>query len=325
LRLIVVARASRLRQQPVGGCIAAAALACLLALGCFAAALAALLPPEPSFDFNEALMWGGGHVLQFVNMLLLVATWSLLAAPLIGGLPTAALAAASGLLLLAVLPAPAFYLLFPPFSMEQTRAFTWLQYALGPAAAVMAMGVLQRLPRPWPWREPSFQVLALSMLLFAVGGTLGLFVDGTDTRTPAHYHGVIASITLAFFGLFFFILLPMLRRQPASLRRVRLIVHLFAWGQLAACVGLFIAGGHGAPRKVAGEAQGLVDLVPIIGMGLNGMGGLIAVIGGVMFVWTAGTALLRRAAIAPAVPASVSAGSGLRSGGGRTISRRTRG
>ena len=28
-----------------------------------------------SHDYNEALMWGGGHVLQFVNTLLLIAAW----------------------------------------------------------------------------------------------------------------------------------------------------------------------------------------------------------------------------------------------------------
>ncbi|MBL8666856.1 MAG: hypothetical protein JNM48_05290, partial [Rhodospirillales bacterium] len=86
---------------------------------------------------------------------------------------------------------------------------------------------------------------------------------------------------------------PMLGREAGSPRRQRLILRLFAWGQLAACIGLFAAGGHGAPRKVAGAAQGLHDVVAKIGMGLNGLGGLIAVIGGILFIWTVGSALLR--------------------------------
>ena len=134
------------------------------------------------------------------------------------------------------------------------------------------------------------------MLLFAVGGALGLFVDGADTRTPAHYHGVIAGVTLAFFGLFFSRFMPLLGKPIENLRRQRLILHLFAWGQLAACIGLFVAGGHGAPRKVAGEAQGLVDLAPMVGMAMNGLGGLVAVIGGIFFVWTMAAALLHPAA-----------------------------
>jgi cytochrome c oxidase subunit 1 len=293
LRLLSSVRAASLRRDGVAATVASAALVYLLALSCFGLALRALTGAPFSHDFNEALMWGGGHLLQFVNTLLLVAGWSLLAAPFAGGLPGMPLALSSGLLLLGALPAPAFYFLFPPFSPEQTQAFTWLQYVLGPAAAIVALAVAGRIRRPWPWREPAFLALALSVMLFAVGGALGLFVDGADTRTPAHYHGVIAGVTLAFFGLFFSRFLPLLGRPIANRRRLRLILHLFAWGQLAACVGLFIAGGHGAPRKVAGDAQGLVDLVPMIGMGLNGLGGLVAVTGGILFVWTVASALLR--------------------------------
>jgi hypothetical protein len=105
--------------------------------------------------------------------------------------------------LLGAIPAPAFYFLFPPFSPEQTQAFTWLQYVLGPAAAIMAVALAGRIRRPWPWHDATFLALALSVMLFAAGGALGLFVDGADTRTPAHYHGVVAGVTLAFFGLFF--------------------------------------------------------------------------------------------------------------------------
>jgi heme/copper-type cytochrome/quinol oxidase subunit 1 len=122
---------------------------------------------------------------------------------------------------------------------------------------------------------------------------LGLFVDGGDTCTPAHYHGVIAGVTLAVMGTFWSVILPLLGRAAASPRLVRLQIHLFAWGQLAACIGLFIAGGHGAPRKTAGDAQALVEIGAKIGMGLNGLGGLVAVAGGILFVWMMAQALLR--------------------------------
>jgi hypothetical protein len=294
-RLLASLRPSNLRRDVIAATIAATALACLLAFACFALALRALSETPYSHDFNEALMWGGGHVLQFVNTLLLVASWGLLAAPFIARLPNSALAFSGALLLAAALTAPSFYLMFPAFSAEQAQAFTRLQYVLGPAAAIAAVAVLARVRRPWPWREPAFLAMMLSMLLFAVGGALGMFVDGADTRTPAHYHGVIAGVTLAFFGLFFSLFLPLLGKPIDNRRRLRAILHLYAWGQLAACIGLFVAGGHGAPRKIAGEAQGLVDLAPMIGMGINGLGGLVAVIGGVLFVWTVGSALLRSA------------------------------
>ena len=43
---------------------------------------------------------------------------------------------------------------------------------------------------------------------------------------------------------------------------------------------------------IAGSLN-LNDIVAKIGMGLNGLGGLIAVIGGILFIWTVGSALLR--------------------------------
>jgi len=49
-------------------------------------------------------------------------------------------------------------------------------------------------------------------------------------------------------------------------------------------IGLVLSGGYGVQRKTAGAAQGLVDMERIIGMGIMGLGGLIAVIGGIMFL-----------------------------------------
>jgi len=262
------------------GVIYASALMCLLV----AWALLAHVPP--SHEFYESLFWGGGHGLQFVNTALVIAAWLLLLTRLTGHRPVqpAMIVAAIAILALAAVPMPALYLLFEPFSAEQTQVFTDLQYALGPPAALAAIAMAAALPRPWPWRHPAMACLSLSVLLFAVGGVLGLFVDGTDTRTPAHYHGVIASVTLAFMGVFYTVILPQLARPIPSQKWQKIQIHLFAWGQLLACLGLFIAGGHGAPRKVAGAAQGLEGLVPVIGLGMNGLGGLIAVIGGVVFI-----------------------------------------
>ena len=295
LRLLSAARGPQLKLQPVAAAVAAAAVMLLLATAAFGLALSFQGGLPPSHAFNEALFWGGGHILQFMNTALLIGAWILLAAALPGARPPSAtvLLMALALLLFSVLPAPLFYAVFEPFSAAQTEAFTLLQYALGPPALLAAAAVVQALPRPWPWRQPAFSCLALSIVLFVVGGFLGLFVDGADTRTPAHYHGVIAAVTLAFMGLFYVSFLPRLGCRPPPECWQRRQIHLFAWGQLVACLGLFAAGGHGAPRKVAGSAQGLDGLIPVIGLGMNGLGGLIAVIGGVIFVVLVLAALAR--------------------------------
>jgi cytochrome c oxidase subunit 1 len=68
---------------------------------------------------------------------------------------------------------------------------------------------------------------------------------------------------------------------------------MFGGGQLLASLGLFMAGGYGTPRKIAGGAQNLSDMGAIIGMYLNGIGALIAISGGVMFIWVIARAILR--------------------------------
>ncbi len=68
---------------------------------------------------------------------------------------------------------------------------------------------------------------------------------------------------------------------------------MFGSGQLIACIGLFLAGGYGTPRKTAGVSQGLEAVGAKIGMYMNGIGALIAVIGGIMFIWMVSKALLK--------------------------------
>ena len=132
--------------------------------------------------------------------------------------------------------------------------------------------------------------LMLSVSVFGLGGTLGLFIDGADTRTPAHYHGVLGGINLAFMGLFYAFFLPLMGRGVEATRPVRLSVWFYATGQFLHVLGLFLAGGYGAPRKTAGVAGSIDSLGAQIGLYGLGVGAVIAVIGGVMFVWIAARA-----------------------------------
>ncbi|MBL6928624.1 MAG: cbb3-type cytochrome c oxidase subunit I [Rhodospirillales bacterium] len=279
--------------------VACAAATFLLALICFGLALNELAGEPPSYAFNEELFWGGGHMLQFLSTLLLIGAWSVLARIGLGEdiAPRYVVLGAMIFLVICALPAPFLYFAYPPFSAEQTSAFSGLLWALGPPTLVLAVFAGRTILRrrnsgALPWSDPAFLCLVLSIVVFGVGGVLGMFIDGTDTRTPAHYHGVIAGVTLAFMGLFFTLFLPLLGRTPKGGRAIRFLVWAFAGGQTLASLGLFLAGGYGVPRKVAGDAQGLEEMGAIVGMAMNGVGALVAVVGGVMFIWICGRALL---------------------------------
>lgn len=268
------------------------------ALAAFAAALSLVWGEAPSRLMHEHLFWGGGHLLQFLYCLLMLTGWYMLSRQSLGqGLVDEdVFRLATRLIAAFAMPAIGFYLVFEPFSVLQTEAFRRLQFVLGFPSLLIAIGGLTavlryRKERPLPWHDAAFVALVLSPVVFGVGGLMGIVISGSDTRTPAHYHAVIAGVNLAAMGLLLTYCLPRLARPVPQRTKLRLQIALFGFGQLMASCGLFLAGGYGAPRKTPSGAIDLVDGA-VVGMYLHGLGALFAVIGGILFVVTVLRALL---------------------------------
>ncbi len=263
----------------------------LLALVCIGLAWLRLPAGATLGSYDEQLFWGGGHLLQFVHTMLLLTAWQMLSEQAFEhpALPPRAWRAVCGLMVAAALPGPVLYALHETTGAELRQAFTrlyWIGLPLPPV--IVGAAVLREiLQGPRNWRAPAFLGLVLSLGLFGVGGAMGFFADGADTRTPAHYHAVIGGVNLAFMGLFFAILLPVLLRSGENGRAVRLQFWLYGGGMVVFVAGMFIAGSEGVARKIAGEAQGLNSTVKLLGMTMTGVGATIAVIGGALFVWLA--------------------------------------
>jgi heme/copper-type cytochrome/quinol oxidase subunit 1 len=156
----------------------------------------------------------------------------------------------------------------------------------GVAIAPIALAVLMALPplRGMAANTRVFRAaLVWSMVLFVSGGLIGTFINGADVRIPAHYHGCIVGVTLALMGLAYH-LLPQLGYAPPSSRMAALQPALYGAGQLMHITGLVWSGGYGVERKVAGAEQVLRTGGEIAGMGLMGLGGLVAIAGGLLFV-----------------------------------------
>jgi hypothetical protein len=69
---------------------------------------------------------------------------------------------------------------------------------------------------------------------------------------------------------------------------------IYGAGQLMHIGGLVWSGGYGVQRKVAGADQVLTGLQQVAGMGLMGLGGLIAIVGGVLFLLVVARAVSAR-------------------------------
>jgi cytochrome c oxidase subunit 1 len=268
----------------------------VLALICFGAATG-LLAHSGELASREELFWGGGHVLQFVYAALMVTNWWILARMSLGesAVDNRVFLASIGLIALIAIAAPAFYAIFAPFSDHQREAFRFLQFGIAAPTLIFAVSLgarALRLSGPWPWRDPAFFALAMSLALFALGGVMGFLIDGSDTRTPAHYHAVITAVSVSSAGMLLTYGLKELGKPPAPPRATRLLLGLYGGGQFVASIAMFVAGGYGALRKTPSGA-GSLDTVAAAGMAVHGIASIFTILGGATFVIIAIRALWR--------------------------------
>jgi len=249
----------------------------------------------------EVLFWGGGHVLQFTWTLLMFVAWLWLgeASGACARLTPRIAILLFALGLVSVFATPVIYLAYDVASLEHYRLQTWLMrigggLAIAPFLLSVGHALFTAAPAARDQR-PLRAALGWSVLLFAAGGVIGLAINGSNVRIPAHYHGAIVGVTLAFMGLTVH-LLPRLGYARPNPRHATLQAWLYGAGQLAHVVGLVWSGGYGVQRKVAGVDQVLRTAGETAGMGLMGLGGLAAVAGGMLFIvivvrslWTSST------------------------------------
>ncbi|HXD42740.1 MAG TPA: cytochrome C oxidase subunit I [Ramlibacter sp.] len=267
----------------------AAAIATAVALLAFGWSYAVLPGDLNGKAYYEILFWGGGHALQFTWTLLMLVAWLWLAGACGARVPLSPRVTLLmfGLALASVFITPYAYLAYDIASVEHRALLTWAM-RLGGGVAILPVGLavvfgLRAAPPLAAAARPLRAALLSSVLLFAAGGLIGVFISGSNVRIPAHYHGCIVGVTLALMGVVFKLLPALGYRAPLG-RLATGQPWLYAAGQLMHIVGLVWSGGYGVQRKVAGADQVLRSTAEIAGMGLMGLGGAIAIVGGLLFV-----------------------------------------
>jgi hypothetical protein len=128
--------------------------------------------------------------------------------------------------------------------------------------------------------------LAGSATLAVLGIVLGAFIRGSNTLVPGHYHAAIGAVTLALMAAAYDFVAAV---SPISLaadlaRRGRAQLLTFGFGQATFALGFAIAGVHGLGRKQYGVEQHVRSLGEYVGLGVMGVGGILAVAGGLLFL-----------------------------------------
>jgi len=235
-------------------------------------------------------VWGAGHLLQFMHGVLMIGVWSILGQRLLLRAPLLARALP---LLLAAAAAPTLAgalvsLLYDVGSSEHRWGFTELmRWASWPAAALGGIGFLLaawRTARAGEGLNGEERVLLLSVVLFLAGCAIGATIHGNATTSvPAHYHGTVGAVTLAYllfarrlaagFGL------PL----PAGARVARLPL-VYGLGIAVLVSGLAWSGLLGVPRKAPHAELAQAGGSYLVAMGLAGVGGFFALTAAALFV-----------------------------------------
>lgn len=267
----------------VGALLSTVAAAVALAAGLGSLAL---MGQQAGF---EVLAWGPGHVLQFVHVILLMSVWTVLGEQLLGQpvLPRRWLV---GLLLCAALPlvgVPVIYLSYPVDSADFRHAFTLLMaYGCWPAAALLGLQLLRHLLRSGrdTLASPHAQALILSIVLFLLGCVLGSLIRNDTTMVPAHYHGTVGAVTLAYMALGYR-LLPTFGVALEGAMRNRWQPLLYGSGLVILALALAWSGSLGVPRKTLHVDVIVQYPAYFTAMGLAGLGGLLAIGGAALFLY----------------------------------------
>lgn len=247
----------------------------------------------------ELLMWGPGHVLQFVSTATVVVVWMLLAAWGSGRAVQSPLAMRGVALAIGLPVAPILVLVAAgPLWWGHRVGFTRLmQWGLFPAALlalalVLAPHFARRSKAPALSRGALWN-LAASVVLMLTGFLFGASIRGSDTRIPGHYHACLGAVTLAYMAISLLLVARSARAHDAATgdapptsveHALRWIGVLYGIGQLTFASGLMVAGGYGLGRKTYGVEQQLDNHGQHLGLLIVAVGGVLAFAGGV--VWT---------------------------------------
>jgi cytochrome c oxidase subunit 1 len=282
------------------------------------------LIPSVDPGIYRLLYWGFGHGAQQVNLAAMVGVWYALASlttgakPLNEGLSRGAIV----LYVLFIQMAAMHHLQVDPGLNTWVRNVnvSYFMYAAVIGSLIHAFSIPASVERAlrekghnqglftWlrraPWGEPGFGALVVSLVMFGVmGGISGVIIGGPQLNmishntllVPAHFHmTVVSGTTAAFMGISYY-LVPLVFQRELRLRSwARFQPYVYGLGMLVWALGMGLAGHWGVPRRhwdisfanlPDGIRVNLLENAQInVFLGMLGIGAIIAVVGGAMFV-----------------------------------------
>ncbi|MDP2137365.1 MAG: hypothetical protein Q8J74_05880 [Candidatus Didemnitutus sp.] len=265
----------------------------VIALATFIVSWRTTLAGLPPIGFYELVAWGGGHVLQAANVALMLGLWLLLLNRW-SGQSVLSPSTCRWLFSVLVVPHAALPVLAlagtsnPAYTETATQLMRWTLFPV--ILIVLGLGIrhymLHRRASTLP--RSDFRLIGLlgSASLAAMGLIMGAMIRGSNTLVPGHYHAAIGAVTLALMAAAYEFCAAVSPAGAAELawKRAKAQLIIFGAGQAVFALGFAIAGVYGLGRKQYGAEQHVRTVGEYVGLGVMGTGGILAVIGGLIFL-----------------------------------------
>tara|TARA_R110000772_G_scaffold264038_1_gene384208 strand:+ start:1028 stop:2725 length:1698 start_codon:yes stop_codon:yes gene_type:complete len=268
----------------------------------------------------RVVWWGMGHSSQQINVAAHVSVWYAIAALTVGAKPLSEKVSRTAFLLYTcfLLIASAHHILTDPGISSNWKVFntSYAIYLAVVASMIHGMsvpGAVEAAQRRngftqgmfgWlrraPWGNPAFSGMFLSLVLFGfVGGISGVVLGAEQLNllmhntiyVPGHFHATVAAgTTLAFMAMTYLIVPLVFQRELILKSWARWQPFMFGLGAFGISMFMMGAGTLGVARRhwdmTFTDAVLTFDYPPaaFLMMGLNGIFGVIATLGGIMFV-----------------------------------------
>lgn len=274
----------------------AAALAFVLAGATWIATRAALPAGHDAWTRFEFSAWGAGHVLQVANVAAMMSVWLWLLARATGR-PLLSRRMAGGVFGALVAPHFAMPLLTARGALDplyHNGATLLMRWGIFPVVLVVLVLGIRHLGRFRAAATAEAGLLAgaaragfaASAGLTLLGFVLGACIRSSTTLVPAHYHAALGGVTVAFMAAAYLVCAALRGPQGAGLpaKSAARQLRLFGVGQAVFAIGFGIGGAYGLGRKAYAAEQHVRSAGELVGLGVMGLGGLVATAAGIWFL-----------------------------------------
>jgi cytochrome c oxidase subunit 1 len=266
------------------------------------------------------IWWAFGHSSQQINVSAHVAVWYAIAAVVFGAKPMSEKVSRMAFLLyiLFITIASAHHLLVDPgltssWKILNTSYAIYLAVLASMVHGLTVPGSIEVAQRgkgltkglfEWlrkaPWSNPAFSGMFMSILGFGFLGGISGVIMGTEQLNiiihntiyvPGHFHAtVVIGTTLAFMAITYFLIPTLFRRELMFPGMAKWQPYVFMAGMTMVALFMMGAGTLGVPRRhwditFAGNPLGFeFPGTAFLMMALMGIGGVLAVVGGAMYL-----------------------------------------